>query len=441
MKKLNVSLYVVIPVMFAGLAVLALVGAFQIATFAVERRADPFWYVAAWAAFMLVAAGGCGIVVVRALVLPVRRFVDRVGRMPALHPVGEETRAEDELSRFSRFFERVTDVLSEIEAREFFPDVVGASPAMRGVLRQAMKVAATDSTVLLAGESGTGKELLAQGIHEHSARRGKPFVRINCAAIPEGLLESELFGYEKGAFTGAEARRLGKFELARGGTVFLDEIGDMPLAMQAKILRVIEDKRFERLGGTTPLTTDVRFISATNRDLMQMVSEGRFREDLFYRLNVFFIHLPPLRARRSDIPAVAAHFARGLGRPAQIAPEALDVLLGYSWPSKVRELKNVIERAAIECDGGVIRPEHLPPYLWSGEASASVKPLAEAEALPGGLDAYLENLERTLLVRALRQTGGVQVKAAQLLGIKERSLWHRLKKYEIDVGDLRGNKK
>jgi len=287
--------------------------------------------------------------------------------------------------------------------------------------------------VLITGESGTGKELVAQSIYQHSLRKEGPFIKLNCVAIPEGLLESELFGHEKGAFTGATAQKRGKFELAHGGTILLDEIGDMPLATQAKLLRVLQEKEFERVGGTKPIRVDIRIIASTNKNLTKLVQEGKFREDLFYRLNVFSLHLPPLRDRREDIPALAQGFLETAPKSAEISSSALQLLMGFHWPGNVRELKNVIERAAVMAENGIIEPQHLPVQISGGLVGQAMQEVPEQ----ANLDDRLAEIEKRFIIDALTRADGVQVKAAQILGIKERSLWHRVKKYNIDVTSIK----
>jgi len=294
-------------------------------------------------------------------------------------------------------------------------------------------VAPTDATVLITGESGTGKELVAQSLYQHSLRKEGPFIKLNCVAIPEGLLESELFGHEKGAFTGATAQKRGKFELAHGGTILLDEIGDMPLATQAKLLRVLQEKEFERVGGTKPIRVDIRIIASTNKNLMKLVQEEKFREDLFYRLNVFALHLPPLRERREDIPALAQGFVETAPKQAEISSAALQLLMGFQWPGNVRELKNVIERAAVMAEEGMIEPQHLPAQISGGLVGQAMQEIPEQASL----DDRMAEIEKRFIIDALTRADGVQVKAAQILGIKERSLWHRVKKYNIDVTTIR----
>ena len=329
--------------------------------------------------------------------------------------------------------------VDQLEERVSFENIIGQSGAMQAVLRLVRKVVATDVTVLICGESGTGKELIAQAIHYNSPRRDKPFVRLNCVAIPDSLLESELFGHERGAFTGAVARKLGKFELANGGTIFLDEIGDMSLHTQAKILRVLQEREFERVGGSETIKIDVRIVAATNKNLARAVEEGSFREDLYYRLNVFSINLPPLRERKEDIPPLVEHFVRRnvveLGKPlVGFTAEAMNILLAYDWPGNVRELENYVQRAAVMAESEFIGPECLPPHLLTFKPKVQEEPELE----PGrSLDEMLEGVERKLIRAALQRTGGVQSRAAKLLGITERSLWHRIKKLGIDVESIK----
>jgi DNA-binding NtrC family response regulator len=305
------------------------------------------------------------------------------------------------------------------------PDgVVAESPGMLDALREAALVAPFDSRVLLTGESGTGKEVVANLIHAWSPRHGHPMVCVNCAAIPESLLESELFGHERGAFTGAVDARVGRFEDAAGGTVFLDEIAEMPPALQAKLLRVTQDGTFQRLGANRVLHTDVRLIAATNRDLEAEVVAGRFREDLFYRLNVIEIRLPPLRERNADILPLAHHFAAryGGGRP-RLSPAVASRLALYGWPGNVRELQNAMERAALGARGGVILPEHLPRRIL--EATGPLAPAASA-----GPSARLQDMEDMLILQALREHGFNRTETAQALGISRRALIYKLRRLE-----------
>lgn len=323
--------------------------------------------------------------------------------------------------------------------------MIGLNPKMQEVYKQIGQVAATDIPVLIRGESGTGKELVARAIYQYSHRADKPFLTVNCAAIPESLLESELFGYEKGAFTGATQRRIGKFEQADGGTVFLDEIGDMALSTQAKILRLLQEQSFERLGGNTTIQVNVRIIAATNQNLERAIERKHFREDLYYRLNVVTITLPSLRHRRDDIPHLIeyfiARFRAELGlSDLTLSPEAMDLLLAYDWPGNVRELQNVLKNAALMSKGNLILPESLsiPSFVKtpSGAGSPPLLPISETDldAYDAGLyDVVIPEVERSLITYALRRTNGNQVKAAQLLGISRMMLRKRMEQYGIVV--------
>lgn len=319
---------------------------------------------------------------------------------------------------------------TELEGRHSFDTLIGNSASFRSVIEQVTEVCETRATVMLNGESGTGKELVARAIHFNSPRRAKPFIAVNCAAIPETLLESELFGHVKGAFTGAVSNRIGRFAAAEGGTLFLDEIGDMPLAIQAKLLRVVQERSFEPVGANRSQAVDVRLVAATHKDIRQAVEQGHFREDLFYRLNVFPIRLPALRERSEDIPLLAAHFLAALSetvgkRIAGFSPAALAAMAGHAWPGNIRELHNCIERALIVAKNAVIDVQDLPRDLFEGQRRTG------RDGLPQDLDGELERIEREFILEALRRSDGVQVKAARMLGIAERSLWHRIKKLGI----------
>ncbi len=325
--------------------------------------------------------------------------------------------------------------------------IIGQSPALAEVYAVLAKVAPTDSTVLVTGESGTGKELLVRALHKNSRRREKPFVPINCGAIPRELLESELFGHEKGAFTHAIRARAGRFELADGGTIFLDEIGEMELALQVKILRVLQEQEFEKVGGTASKKVDVRVVAATNRDLEEEVRLGRFREDLFYRLNVIPMHLPPLRERGEDIIILAEHFLRRFcqdksRKNMRLAPKARDMLISYGWQGNVRELENFMERLSILCDNEEVTPDDLPEKICTEVGHAPLKK-SFVPAAPMGfvwpklrdmqdndldLKTFLEKIEGGLLLEAVEQAAGVKNKAAEILGIKRTTLIEKLKK-------------
>jgi len=327
--------------------------------------------------------------------------------------------------------------------------IIGESPALKDVFKVLAKVAPTDSTVLVTGESGTGKELLVRALHRNSKRAGKPFVPINCGAIPRELLESELFGHEKGAFTHAIRTRPGRFEIADGGTVFLDEIGEMDLSLQVKILRVLQEKEFERVGATKTQKVDVRLVAATNRDLESEVAAGRFREDLFYRLNVIPMHLPPLRERGRDIMTLSGHFmakfCEAKQRPAlAITPQAEEMFLCYEWPGNVRELINFMERLSILCEGESVTPEDLPEKMWHSVGRDRPAPaqvaacggfhwptIADMKERSLGLKEFLDAIEDRLLVEALAQVEGVKNQAAELLGIKRTTLIEKLKKKKL----------
>jgi len=433
MKKKNIyiNLYVLIPIIFSGITILGVIVAYQL-TGGPDKTS---WHLPT-SIYILALIIGClsffaGFFILRLLLKPLMDFVEKAQKMPILSAVPKKEPDENtsDLEKINQVFESVADILSNVEARELFPKIIGSSAVIRNIFTQILKVAPTDSTVLITGESGTGKELIASSIYEHSLRKGKPFVAINCVAIPEGLMESEFFGHEKGAFTGANTRKIGKFELADGGTVFLDEIGDMPLATQAKLLRALQEKEFERVGGTTPVRVDIRFIAATNKDLLQLIKDGKFREDLYFRLNVFSIALPPLRDRREDIAMLSAHFLENSTKPAKLSTAALQSLIGYNWSGNIRELKNTIERASILTEDGLIDVHHLPDNIRKGGGDSIASALKER--LP--LDEQINLMEKEMIIGALKETGGVQVKAAGILGINQRSLWHRIKKHEINV--------
>ncbi len=335
--------------------------------------------------------------------------------------------------RRSRRLESENEMLRRDSAREFDAEIVGEAPAIQQVLERVERAARSDSTVFIHGESGTGKELVARALHRASPRAQGPFVKVNCSALAESLLESELFGHEKGAFTGAHKQRLGRFELADGGTIFLDEIGDISEAIQLKLLRVLQEQEFERVGGEKTLSTDVRVVTATNRDLRQAIDEGKFREDLFYRLHIIPIELPPLRRRPGDVQLLTRHFIEKLARrtrsPARgITEEAQKVLERHSWPGNVRELENVIEHALVFADDEVIRREDLPPMLGGRSKTGGVD-LATVE--DRSLPEVLEEIEAKLIGEAFEKAGGVKTETARLLGIKPSALYYKLEKYGV----------
>ena len=343
--------------------------------------------------------------------------------------IGMFLRLDQKMTEERKEWEEEKRILTrELSKKYNIKNIVGTSTAIRNLIDIIERVARTDSTVLLLGESGTGKSLFAKTIHSLSDRKDKPFITINCAAIPEHLLESELFGYEKGAFTGAYTSRKGKFELANGGTVFLDEIGDMPLSLQPKILRVIQDKEIERIGGEKTIKVDVRIIAATNRDLKKLVEEGKFREDLYYRLNVIPIYIPALRERKEDIPLLVEYFLDAYNKKhnksVKISPEALKVMMDYEWSGNVRELENLIERLVIMKDD-IIKDIDLPTHILN----TRIRKIKIQYDLP----AHIENTEREKIIEALEKTGYVKSRAAKLLGYTLRQLDYRIKKYGIEI--------
>jgi DNA-binding NtrC family response regulator len=339
----------------------------------------------------------------------------------------------------------------ELESRYHFDKITGSSPAMNEIYRLIGKVLNNDSTVLLTGESGTGKELVARAIHFNGSRRKGPFVAVNCAAIPENLIESELFGHEKGAFSGATGRRIGKFEAADCGTIFLDEISTLQYDLQAKFLRVLQEREFQRVGGDTLIKVDVRIITATNRKLRELVNAGKFRDDLFHRLNVVNINLPPLRERKSDIPLLVKNFlekyrAKYEKTGVSMSVEAVEALSDYDWPGNVRELENLVEQLVVLSDGPRIAPGDLPSYIFDSMVYSSEQPGGEPLAgkqawnaefkLPGsGID--LAGVEKSLISQSLQQSGGRLAKAAKLLGISYKTLQYRIKKYRIDLESIK----
>jgi DNA-binding NtrC family response regulator len=325
----------------------------------------------------------------------------------------------------------------QMRDRYLFHDIISKSPRMEAIFELISNVAHTTTTVLLEGATGTGKEMVALAIHQASAhvRPGK-FVAINCAALPETLLESELFGHEKGAFTGAIGQRQGRFELAHGGTLFLDEIGEIPPTIQAKLLRVLQERRFERVGGTKSIEVDLRLIAATNRPLARMVKQGKFREDLYFRVNVVRIELPTLRQRPEDIPLLAAHFASKYARPGEkprtVSPQAMEVLLNYHWPGNVRELVNVVERACVIARGDSIEPEHLPPELSQPPRARVPYKVDLSRPLPEVVRTVTASVEKQYIEKALEKTGGNVSRSAEICGLSRRSLTAKIAEYRID---------
>ena len=325
-----------------------------------------------------------------------------------------------------------TELKEQLIERYKFDEIVSASHDMEEALNLAGRVAASNATVLLRGESGTGKELVAKAIHYHSPRANFPLIKVNCAALPETLLESELFGHERGAFTGATAKRIGRFEAEDKGTLFLDEIGELTPGMQVKLLRVLQEREFERLGGNQTIKVDVRVIAATNRDLEQAMREGKFREDLYYRLNVVSVVIPPLRERKEDVPELLDHFIKKYSQANRkkisgVSAEVRDLLMRYSYPGNVRELENIVERAVVLSKGGTITSADLPLHLRTVESEEKICVRKSGSSLNETLD----TMERGIILDALKESGGVQTRAAEKLGISERVLRYKLKKFKI----------
>jgi len=353
------------------------------------------------------------------------KFLGVVGSMIAQAIKFQRLVEEDK----KRLVDENTHLRQELRERYDFSTIIGTSGPVRQMYEQVAQVAGTSTTVLIRGESGTGKELIAHAIHYNSPRAKKPFVKVSCAALPDSLIESELFGYEKGAFTGADARKKGRFELADGGTLFLDEIGDINATTQVKLLRVLQERELERLGGTETITINVRLIAATNKDMERAIAAGTFRQDLYYRLNVFTIFVPPLRERKADLLLLVDHFLEKFSREhhktiKRISTPAIDMLASYHWPGNVRELENALERSVLTCDGHVIHAHHLPPSLQTAEASGTITRVS----LKGAVAAY----EKDLIQDALKTTRGNCAKAARLLDTTERILAYKVRTYAID---------
>jgi len=351
-------------------------------------------------------------------------FIEKPLEIPRLRIVLERALEKKETMREVQLLRR------RIAALAPGTDMIGSGPAMQRVFELVNKVAPSNASVVIAGQSGTGKEVVARAIHNLSPRNEKPFVALNCSAIPATLIESELFGYERGAFTGADQRRMGNFELAHNGTLFLDEVGELPLELQAKFLRVLEERRFRRLGGRAEVEVDVRVICATNRDLKEEIRRGRFREDLYFRLHVFTIVLPPLRERREDVPLLVHHFIEKFngetGKRVQgLSPAAMGTLQGYAWPGNIRELRNTLERAMILVDGDVITEEQLPPDMQSSRP--------EAAMLRVPLGVPLDRVEKDYILASLQKNGGNKARTAEVLGISEKTLYNKLNRWAAEA--------
>jgi len=338
--------------------------------------------------------------------------------------------------------DEVVYLRDQLQMRQAFRNIITKNPQMLSVLELVNHIGHTATTVLIEGETGTGKELIARAIHQASSNlRPGPLVVVNCAALPENLLESELFGHEKGSFTGAIAQRKGRFEQAHGGTIFMDEVGEIPMAMQVKLLRFLQERVFERVGSTEPIEVDVRVIAATNRSLAKMVKQGTFREDLFYRINVVRIDLPPLRERPEDIPLLVRHFCEKYALPGEppkeVSPAAMEILLNYAWPGNVRELENVVERACVTCREKTIGPEYLSPELSQPHATSSPFKVDLNRPLPELLREATAEIERRYIRKALRKTRGNVGRCAKICGLSRRSISAKIAEYHIDKAEMR----
>jgi len=442
MRKFSISIYFLVPFIFGLFSILTCLVSFQVIDYCLFRNHSPRLFMTLATLVLSSVSALIGYLIIRFVLKPAELFIEKARLSPAVKiQEGEATAGNTSLNQmesFTRIFDQVAQALDVLDAETLFPEIIGKSRAMRQVLSQVIKVAHTNSTVLLLGESGTGKELIAQGIVAQSPRRDNPFIRINCAAITPTLMESELFGHERGAFTGAIGRKKGCFEQAHTGTLFLDEIGDMPLELQAKLLRVIQERSFYRVGGTSSVTVDVRIIAATNKNLGELVAQGNFREDLFYRINVFPIFLPPLRKMADDVKPLALHFLVQTSPGKSFDDPAMDILEKYAWPGNVRELENVVERAALLAgEDDLITSNHLPPGLKSSRTLALSMAGQGAEGFSSSLEQTLQEIEKSLICEALKNSSGVQTAAAEKLGINQRSLWNRVKKYDIDVNTFK----
>jgi len=444
--RYHISPYIIIPVVFAGFATIAVVVSFRITEYCIAHGIGTTWWISAWAVLISLASFFCSLFILRLILRPVEKFIKKAEELPIISSSSKSSlSAGNDLQQFSKVFSRVADSLNKVQARQFFPEIIGESRAMRSIFSQILKVAPTESIVLIYGENGTGRDLVARSIHSHSERMQKPFVRLNCVASSEDFLERELFGDETGDQSEHGPYKKGKLEIADGGTLFLGEIGEMPLQSQAKVLRVLQEKEFNRRGGNKAIGCDVRFIASSSKDLEQLVLDGTFREDLFAILNAFSIILPPLREKKEDIPMLVDYFLQkhrkesgdvGQHEEIHVSSEALQALMVYSWGGNVRELQNIVERAAVMCEKSSIDIAHLPVNIKNNTPHLPQK--KEGELI--SIDDQLQEIEKGFIVDALIKAGGIQVKSAGLLGINQRSLWHRIKKHQIDVRAFKNSK-
>lgn len=438
MKKIFLNIYCIVPLIFGLYAVFSFVVSYGLTSYFADEHGSGKFFLAVAGGLIFMVGLTIGYALTRFILKPSEVFMEKIKDSPAVQTsemsMDDPEPCPDEMEQFTRIFDQAAQALTTLDNETFFPDITANSRAMRRVLSQVVKVARTDATVLIRGESGTGKECIAGIIVENSPRKDKPFITINCAAVSPNLMESELFGHERGAFTGAVAQKQGCFEQADKGTLFLDEIGDMPLQLQVKLLRVLQEQSFTRVGGNTVIKVNVRILAATNQNLETLIKQGRFREDLFYRINVFPVFLPPVRERQEDVKALAVHFLKQNTPEKKFDPAALDLIENHSWPGNVRELQNMVERAVVLADEEkVVRCKHLPDLLTSTRDKVQAFSGTALKDNGLSLDETLIQFEKTMICEALKSSGGVQVKAARVLGIKQRSLWNRIKKYKIDV--------
>ncbi|WDP90801.1 MAG: sigma-54-dependent Fis family transcriptional regulator [Desulfobacter sp.] len=435
MKKIQISVYLIVPLIMGMFSFFSFIVTYRVIEYASTRRISADLLLLTPAVALPLLSIIAGYFIIKKILEPSERLIEKAKNHPAVcseSNLKENIRNMDKLDEISTIFEQVGEALDLSTAESLFPNIIGKSKIMRGVLSHITKVARSDATVFILGESGTGKELVADSIVKIGTRKNNPFIKINCGAISSNLIESELFGHEKGAFTGASIMKKGCFELADQGSLFLDEIGDMPLELQVKLLRALQEKEFYRVGGKEPVKVDVRIIAATNKNPKTLVKEGKLREDLYYRLNVFPVNLPPLRMRKEDIGPLAEFFidCNRLGKC--ITHKAIKKLEEYSWPGNVRELKNVVERAnIISNDQKTILPEHLPTAIYD---SLKSEDSLGFDRDCKNLDQRMAEIEINFICTSLKMNNGIQARAAEDLGIKQRSLWNRVKKYNIDAG-------
>jgi transcriptional regulator with PAS, ATPase and Fis domain len=431
--KIHLNIYFLIPFVFGLIVFLCTV------TGSFFEKGSLFLYSTGIISGFL--TGLFSLYILKLIFAPAEKLAETIKKKDQHFNEEKENRFEkDQLKDIKTAFTRIESMLESDEKAKYFPDIITNSDIMKSELKKALKAAPADVPVFITGESGTGKELVADAVFSNSKRSSLPFIKLNCSAIPENLVEAELFGYSKGAFTGADSDKKGKFVLADKGTIFLDEIGDMPLDTQAKLLRVLENKEVTPLGSEKTFKTDVRIIAAANKDPEVLINEKKLRNDLFYRLSVIMINLPPLRQRKEDIKDLSLYFMKKLTDSSSISKSAFEMLENHLWPGNIRELKNIIERAGIYAGNREIKSKDLPSEI-SGLNSLSFKKSTETDkdlTENRNLDDTLSEIEISIIEKALENNLGIQAKAARELGITQRSLWNRVKKYSIDVEKFKG---